>query len=677
MEARWRILGVLFLAAAVLVPVSVGAEEPAPVEVSAKPGASGDLIKVSSHLLEARQLAEAGAPRAQIEAATAAAAFSQGHPLLELRFEKLTAETISRIEALGFRTAGAFPQYGTMSGYANLELLDELAAIPEITTIHPAYGYAIFPGDTTSQADVSINADDARTTYGVDGSGVNVGILSDSFNSTLGGSVTGTGCSATVTGMTNQNSGDLPTSVILLDNGAPGTDEGAGMAELVHDLAPGAGIMYHSALPGGEAFFASGITELADCGADVIVDDIVYFAEPMFQDGIVAQAAQDVVDAGVPYFSSAGNNGTYGVMQSYLDSNPGTDDFSFPASGDDFHDFGGGDRFAEVTLGTGEGVRFILQWNDPFSGALGPGSAADLDLHLFDTPDPAATPIASSTNVQGGTVCDGQSGDPLEIMNYVNSTGSEQTVYLAVEHFCGSEVRELRIVTFGSGNSVTALDFEETIFNDAQVYGHAAATGAAAVAAIDYREIDSGGTLEEGSLSVLDVEPFSSLGGDIPFYFDESGNPLPGAPVNRFKPEITAPDGTNTTFFGGSDPEGDSYPNFYGTSAAAPHAAAVAALMLDANPGLTPAEVKNILQGSAVDIESAGIDPLSGYGLVDALAAMGDVPPPDGTPPTWPGGTTLTVSGLMETEATLNWSPAADAARNAGGQTAVVASYRV
>ena len=47
-------------------------------------------------------------------------------------------------------------------------------------------------------------------------------------------------------------------------------------------------------------------------------------------------------------------------------------------------------------------------------------------------------------------------------------------------------------------------------------------------------EVDSGGTLDPPT-SQLDVEPFSSLGGNIPFYFDGSGNPLPGAPQTRFK----------------------------------------------------------------------------------------------------------------------------------------------
>ena len=78
------------------------------------------------------------------------------------------------------------------------------------------------------------------------------------------------------------------------------------MAQLVHDVAPGAGITFHTAF-NSEFDFAEGIIELADAGADVIVDDVRYFAEPFFTDGMIAQAVDIVSARGVPYYSSAGN----------------------------------------------------------------------------------------------------------------------------------------------------------------------------------------------------------------------------------------------------------------------------------------------------------------------------------------------------------------------------------
>jgi len=124
---------------------------------------------------------------------------------------------------------------------------------------------------------------------------------------------------------------------------------------------------------------------------------------------------------------------------------------------------------------------------------------------------------------------------------------------------------------------------------------------------------------------------FSSAGG-IPILFDTSG-----VPVNqqRLKPEFTAPDGGNNTFFG-IDYEGDGKRNFFGTSAAAPHAAGVAALMLDATPKLTPQWITKLMKQMAIDIVAqgvggfggatrsigAGFDADSGAGLIDAYYSL-------------------------------------------------------
>jgi hypothetical protein len=59
----------------------------------------------------------------------------------------------------------------------------------------------------------------------------------------------------------------------------------------------------------GDADFANNIRALRKAGCDIIVDDIIYFREPVFQDGIIAQAVNDVTASGALYFSSAGNEG--------------------------------------------------------------------------------------------------------------------------------------------------------------------------------------------------------------------------------------------------------------------------------------------------------------------------------------------------------------------------------
>jgi hypothetical protein len=123
-------------------------------------------------------------------------------------------------------------------------------------------------------------------------------------------------------------------------------------------------------------------------------------------------------------------------------------------------------------------------------------------------------------------------------------------------------------------------------------FGHSAAAGANSVAAYEAFKPNL-------------PEDFTSPG-PVNIYFDSNNNRL-AAPEFREKPDLAAADGVNTSFFPtasgtdvGFDP--DSSPNFYGTSAAAPHCAAIAALLLEAHGGpgsMTPSVVRQTLRGSA------------------------------------------------------------------------------
>ena len=546
--------------------------------------------------------------------------------LVEVWLNRMPADIESRLSAAGLSVAGSYTEQQVVTGRVALQQLEQLTALPEVDVVVPVMKPVLNVGSAENQADESMRADIARSLFSTDGSGVTVGVLSDSFNDTIGGVIAGAGCDRILTASDSQTSADLPNQVVLLDNGGGGgTDEGAGMAELIHDVAPGAELSFHTAF-NGEADFADAITELVNCGADVVVDDVIYFAEPMFQDGFVAQAAQQAHDAGVPYFSSAGNNGTNGVNEVFTDVAPGTDDQQFDpnVSGNDFHQFDGGDEFATVTIPDNCQVRFVLQWNQPYSGSLGPGPNTDLDIYACTAKDPA-TCNTFSINQQGN--CDGsRSGNPVEIMPVLNTSGSSQNYHIAVDHFCGpdgadvTEAIEFRIVTYESCGA--AVTYEANVFDQPQIYGHAAAEGVNGTAAVFYGEVDFDGDVDAPP-GQINVEPFSSLGGDLPFYFDGDGTPLAGGVQTRFKPDITAPDGGNTSFFGndiGFDADND--PNFFGTSAAAPNAAAVAALMLSSSNALPSNAVRQVMQASAVDIESNGVDPLSGAGLVEAVFAV-------------------------------------------------------
>src|SRR5947208_12952037 len=106
----------------------------------------------------------------------------------------------------------------------------------------------------------------------------------------------------------------MPGSVFA--DAATGTDEGRAMLEIVHDVAPGARLSFATAGTT-QTQFRNNIIALASAGANVLVDDFTFLTEPMFQDGIVAQAVDQVVALGIPYFSAAGNLGHSSYEQGY------------------------------------------------------------------------------------------------------------------------------------------------------------------------------------------------------------------------------------------------------------------------------------------------------------------------------------------------------------------------
>ena len=169
------------------------------------------------------------------------------------------------------------------------------------------------------------------------------------------------------------------------------------MLEILYSLAPGA-TLYFATASGGQGLMANNIQALADAGCKIIVDDIYYVAEPVFQDGIIAQKINAVAAAGVFYFSAAGNEGSASVNTSEVWEG----DFAslssrfpaFPATMD-VHDFGDGSGLNQILMPSEVGD-YTLKWSDPAGK-----STNDYDLFILDPTRSAV--IASSTNVQSGT----------------------------------------------------------------------------------------------------------------------------------------------------------------------------------------------------------------------------------------------------------------------------------
>ena len=64
------------------------------------------------------------------------------------------------------------------------------------------------------------------------------------------------------------------------------------------------------------------------------------------------------------------------------------------------------------------------------------------------------------------------------------------------------------------------------------------------------------------------------------------------------------------------------YASWSGTSMAAPHVAGMVALILQANPSLNPAQVKQLLIDTAIDLGDSGKDDYYGYGRIDGAGIM-------------------------------------------------------
>lgn len=502
------------------------------------------------------------------------------------------------LEAIGAKQTVAFGR--VVSAQLPIERIGDLKKLTSMRFVRPAYKPATNVGFTTSQGDKSIRADVARKQFGLSGKGLTIGVLSDSYNN-LTGAKTGT-LSGDLPGEGNPNGYAEPINV-LADLEGGGTDEGRAMLEIVHDVAPGASLSFHTAF-NGEADFAQGILDLQKAGADLIVDDVFYYFEPYFQDGVIAQAVDQVAKKGTAYFSSAGNNARNSYENPFQPSGVGV------VAGE-AHNFAEGDPFQRIFIPSGAEVIFIMQWADPsFSVSGGKGAQTDLDLYLVN--DSLTSLVAESAFGNVGN-------DPVEGFIFTNE-GPDGYFNLLIEKFEGPNPELLKVIGYGS------FAFTEHNTRSGTSVGHKNTEGAIAVGAARYDRTPAFG------VAVPVIEGFSSAGG-TPILFDKFGNKI--SPVVLQKPEIVAGDGANTSFFNpfadpGADYEGDGFPNFFGTSASAPHATAAAALILEATKkSLKPGQLREVLQETAEDMDDPltpefdeGFDFRTGYGLIQTDKAV-------------------------------------------------------
>jgi Subtilase family len=467
---------------------------------------------------------------------------------------------------------------------------DRSALIASVRAAFAGQGSVTNIGSVTSQGDVTHKAAAARATFGIDGSGVKVGVLSDGVTHLS----------------TSQATGNLGAVTVLAGQTGSG-DEGTAMLEIVHDLAPGAQLFFATALPS-TAQFAQNIRDLRTAGCDIIIDDVLYFVETPFQDGqapsvisptnggVIAQAVKDVTAAGALYFASALNSGnkdagTSGTWEGdFVDGGP-----TALGRGGRLHNFGT-DTFDVVAANTGP---VSLHWSDPLGG-----SANDYDIFVLNSPGTVVEDF--SDDVQTGTQ------DPFELMGF--ALAGERIVIVKIAgagRFLHLDTNRGRLATSTAGSTHGHADTSSpTSFSVGATPAADAFTAGFPI-----------GPYPNPFNATNTIELFSSDGPRHIFFTSTGAAMTPGDLSSTGgqilqKPDITAADGVSVSGAGG-------FPlRFFGTSAAAPHAGAIAALVMAASPGITASEVRTALLNSAIDIHAPGVDRDSGAGIVMADAAI-------------------------------------------------------
>jgi len=500
--------------------------------------------------------------------------------------------TVSPALAQAIKNAGGDVLYSSTrwnSIHAALPLagIDAIASRSDVVRINKAPFARTGIGSLTSQGYLAHRAKQVVEQQGITGAGVNVGILSDSASL------------ARIAAL--KASGDLPATASVLpgQSGSPGTDEGAAMMEIVYDMAPGSNQIFATAFTS-EASFADNIIALQQAGCKVIADDVAYSDEGVFQDTIVAQAVNHVVANGSTYFSSAGNSG------SKLNNNSSTYEADFkdggPVSGvigafeggqGRFHDFGSGQLFDQYLAPTGVAV---LQWSDPYGGACN-------DYDLFVTNSTGTVIKGFSAARQNCS----PSSIPDEEFGYANPAAGDR-IYVVL--FSGV-ARALHVDSFFGGPLA--------ISTTGNTFGHNAGKNTISMAATYWGSAHKGAVPFTGFANP--VEPFSSDGPRKIFY-QPNGTPItPGnflfatnGGTTLQKPDLTAADGVFTKTPG--------FLPFFGTSASSPHAAGIAALVVQARPSFTPAQVKTSMVKSALDNMTVGFDINGGWGVAMANGAV-------------------------------------------------------
>ncbi|MFM7766844.1 MAG: S8 family serine peptidase, partial [Bacteroidota bacterium] len=198
-------------------------------------------------------------------------------------------------------------------------------------------------------------------------------------------------------------------------------------------------------------------------------------------------------------------------------------------------------------------------------------------------------------------------GDPLEVLPFTVPAGQTVTANFSVIRASGNTPAKFKFIVFRG-----ELTFNEYTSGASTIVGQSNANGAITLGAVNF----------------TNTPPFNPAPFNPPVqnFSSRGGTEVNG--VVRNKPDLVAPNGGNTTVqLGAPNVDGDAFPNFFGTSAAAPHAAGVGALLKHGkmkfyNQELSPASIRSILQTTALDLATPGFDFATGSGYIQAYNAL-------------------------------------------------------
>jgi hypothetical protein len=523
------------------------------------------------------------------------------HATLPQYLNNLAADLIN----LGAADVQSYPSQQMVNGFIPVWMIPQLTSLPNFASVSSIERPLSYLGSAETQGDGVMLAPQFRATQGADGSGQIVGVLSTSANNVTGG-----------LGQSERTGDLIPSHVKDLEDlpaGDPNaTDEGRAMMEIVADVAPGSNQYFHTGFIS-EQDMASGILQLAGAGASSIVDDINYGDEPMFNDGIIGQAVNQVNSQGVFYASAAGNAGPMGFTTSWNSINA-----TVAGINGTFLDLGNQNVFQTFTLLPGQTFSPDVQWDNAFleggASSSNPNFQVQTQINVLITngagtvveEGTAGAPFGDQNNTivgQGGT------NQAFQQIGFQNTTTNVQQYAMEFQLVQGPAPTKLRWVDFQDYDGVDIGALGE---GGPVVFGHQTAAGDVAVAAAFW-----------GTPKV--TENFSSVGGPVPFLFDASGNRL-ATPDIRQKPNLTAPDGVDVSFAFGFPPAAgspDPHFNFFGTSAASPHVAGAAALLLQRYGKTSPSQLLQYMEQTATPVDGTVPNQFAGSGLVQLVAQSG------------------------------------------------------